>query len=268
MTIKELEKQKKEHYVFFYNDIYRGDDSIIDNAAIEILYDFFKHLTQYDKINLVLETGGGNLACGARLVHMLKKMYKSYNVTILNRCHSTGTLIALGADNIYITPKTVLSPCEPQMIVNDKIISTSIIRNYLEHKEELGLNNQDIVTLGTYYATINYFKDLCYALYDQTLANNIIEYMLEKVNSHQYPISYQELINLGVNIQYLDELTLSILCNEETDLKQNFLDQKKNDTLSSQFTLIRDNTTTKAYCKIYRKGKDRHTKIFEGYKNL
>lgn len=268
MTIKELEKQKKEHYVFFYNNIYRGDDSIIDNAAVEILYDVFKHLTQYDKINLVLETGGGNLACGARLVHILKKMYKSYDVTILNRCHSTGTLIALGADNIYITPKTVISPCEPQMFLNDKVISTSIIRNYLAHKEELGLDSKDMLTLGTYYATINYFKDLCYALYNKKLADNIIEYMLEKVNSHQYPISYQELLNLGINIQYLDELTLSTLFAEENDLKKNFLDQKHDDTISSQFTLIRDNETTKAYTKVYQQKQGIHTKIFEGYKNL
>lgn len=269
MNIEEFEKYKKMHIVFFYNNIYRGNDSFIDNLAVEELYKVFSYLNKYDKLNLVIETGGGNLAAGARLIHLINNLYKEYEVTVLNRCSSTGTLIALGASKINILPKSLITPCEPQIEVNGNNISISLLRNILENTLSLQYkkNDLDFITIGKYYSSINYFKDLCNALYDSNKAELIIDYMLNKVNSHQYPISIKELNNIHGNLNIItDSNELNFYEEQDSVLKDNFLDLIKDDIKETHLTLIRDRYYTRSYCKKYKKSNELYHKISEGYK--
>ena len=267
MSIDEYEQKYHKHLIFLYNNLRFGEDSIIDNEEVEELYKMFEKLNNYDKINLVVETGGGNLAAGTRLVYILKQLYNKYEVTILNRCNSTGTLIALGASQISVLPKSLITPCEPLMEYNDSNISTSIIRNYLENVNNLSCQDNMIV-LGSYYAKINYFKDLCNSIFDSKKAEIIYSYMLNKINSHQFPISLEELNKIHGNVTMIDKYLQSFYLKEDEEIRNLFDTIENDDSKEKKLTIIRSKVKTRAYCKSYNKVDNKYYKSFEGYKDI
>ena len=263
MNIYDQEECKKQHIIYVYNDLYKKDEASIDNKLVEELYKSLLLLNKYKKINLVLETGGGNLAAGTRLVKTLKSMYEEYEVTVLNRCHSTGTLIAMASSQLNILPKSILTPCEPQIDYNDDNVSISLIRNLIEN----GLKDKiDIKTLGIYYSYINYFKDLCYQLYDKNKADKIINYMLYKVNSHQYPLSINELLSLDVNVKLIEDLDeINYYLNEDSIIRSELLDIKNDNEIESPLTIIKDRNSTKTLIRKYKNKNNSYKQIYEGY---
>lgn len=269
MEIEQLEKELKEHIIFVYNNLSLGDISMIDGELVNQLYERFKKLRKYERINVVLQTGGGNLSAGTRIINLLKKMYSSYEVTILDRCHSTGTFIALSADKIKVIPKTVITPCEPQMMYDGESISTSLIRNLIENYRNVSniIKKVDPKIIGDYYATVNYFKDICYQIYEHDRAELIIDYMLNKVNSHQYPITFEQLRLFGIPII---EISKTDECNfyewYSNQLLKEFYDVKIDDELESRITLISDYECTTAHCKKYSLKEQKKYKIFDNYR--
>ncbi len=268
--LSNAEKLINAHIVYFYNNIALGDKSIIDNEAVENLYNKLLLLKKYNTLNLVLESSGGNLAAGTRLIHIIRELYKEFYVTVLNRVNSTASLIALSSDKLYLTHKSLITPFEPQMDINEEKISVSVIRNIINNVSENYLyNNLDLIILGKYYASINYFKDLIKSIFKEKQAKLVIDYMLNQVNSHQYPITFNELKDsLGVNLEFINNELLAFYLNEEEKIKKLFKDVKNNDTINSYSTIIKDKNSTLAYTKSYKINGDSYKKIYQGYKSL
>ncbi len=270
MNIGDMEKLIHAHIVYFYNNIALGDKSIIDNEAVENLYNKLLDLNEYDTLNLVLETSGGNLAAGTRLIHIIRKLYRQFYVTVLNRVNSTGSLIALASDKLYLTPKTLITPFEPQMDLNNEKISVSCIRNIINNvSEDYLYNNLDLITLGKYYASINYFKDLMHSIFSDRQSELMIEYMLNQVNSHQYPITINELKSiLNVDLELINNGLLIHYLREEQKIKKLFNDDKNTDTIKSYSTIIKDKNSVLAYTKCYKIRDDGYKKVYQGYRSL
>ena len=176
MNIYDQEECKKQHIIYVYNDLYKKDEASIDNKLVEELYKSLLLLNKYKKINLVLETGGGNLAAGTRLVKMLKSMYEEYEITVLNRCHSTGTLIAMASSQLNILPKSSLTPCEPQIDYNNESISISLIRNLIE-KDEISS-----ITYKSLFQIVLDYKNEIKCVYD-IQEKNIVKYDILNIST-------------------------------------------------------------------------------------
>jgi len=99
---------------------YVGGDrqNISTRIAPDIIPVFYKHLEELgnsDKIDLFLFTKGGDVLTTLRLVHLIYEYTDNFSVLIPYRAYSAGTLIALGASEIFMGKMGELSPVDPNV---------------------------------------------------------------------------------------------------------------------------------------------------------
>ena len=264
MTLKELEERLSSHFLFIYNNLNEQENAIIDPDMLPEISNKIKNMNNYDSITIVLNTRGGNLASGYKIINMIKEKFSKVDVFVIGRCGSTGTFMALAADNLYTSNYAMITPTEPQMEICDgtnQSISISIVREFLDNisKYPECIRSLDPITFGNYCATISYFKNLCYNTYDKDKARKITEFMLNRVNSHQYPLNKSDFKEMGITLLDIPkEIELFIELEHNQIVK--FLADRS--TTSIRYTVIRSKEETTVYEKKYSKDK---SKIAEGY---
>ena len=264
--VDKLENKYNENFIFLYNNL-NIDDSIIEMNMVRELYNCISNLNnKYDTLNVIINSSGGNLAAGRRIIELLRYYFKNINFIVLDRCSSTATFMALSGDRLLLSPYSVITPTEPQMDTytnNNTSISTSVVRNYLENIDKYKDNvlKLDSLTFANYFSVINYFKELC-KIYDKDKYNFIVNYMLNKVNSHQMPISIDDLLSMNIDVSILD----SKLFKELEFIHNKIIDYfDKDKLLNKKLTIIMSDNLNSVYMKIYDKDKK---KIFDGYKKI
>jgi hypothetical protein len=73
------------------------------------------------KIMLVLVTYGGSADSGYRIARYAQNFFKDFLLFVPNACKSAGTLIALGASKIYMSPFGEFGPLDVQVFKSDEI---------------------------------------------------------------------------------------------------------------------------------------------------
>src|SRR2546427_1724997 len=87
--------------------------TIIAADAPPLLYRHLERLGQVDQIDLFPSSQGGHTLSGFRIPALIREYCKRFCVLVPYRAHSAATLIALGADEIVMTPLAELSPVDP-----------------------------------------------------------------------------------------------------------------------------------------------------------
>jgi sulfur relay (sulfurtransferase) DsrC/TusE family protein len=77
------------------------------------LFDQLQACGKQEAIDLVLFTQGGDTEAPWRIVSLMREFCKEFSVLLPHRALSSGTLIAMGADKIVMTPLSVLGPIDP-----------------------------------------------------------------------------------------------------------------------------------------------------------
>lgn len=259
--IKYLEEKTNSHFLFIYNNL-DEKDAIIDPNMVSEISKSIKDMNEYDSITLVLHTRGGNLASGYKIIEILKEKFKEINGIVIDRCGSTGTFMLLASDNIYSTNYSIITPTEPQLETYEEgnnIVSSSVIRNYLNSKDGLGkVEKLNPLTLGNYLATISYFKKLCYNTFKQDRVHNIIDFMLNKVDSHQTPLSKKDFEEMSIQLKDIPDDLYLILINEHNKIINYF----KKDNRNKPYSIIHSKNNTSVYEKRYN---EKRHKVAEGY---
>jgi hypothetical protein len=85
----------------------------ISDDAVVPFYDQLRCIGSQSKIDVVLYTVGGATEIPWRLVTLIRSYCKEFGVLIPHRAHSAGTLLAMGADEIMMTPLGTLGPIDP-----------------------------------------------------------------------------------------------------------------------------------------------------------
>ena len=80
---------------------------------IPIIYRHLQRLGKTRRLALVLYTTGGDTLVPLRLQRLLREYCSELSVYVPFRAHSAGTMICLGADNVYLSPLGELSPIDP-----------------------------------------------------------------------------------------------------------------------------------------------------------
>ncbi|MGB5107347.1 MAG: hypothetical protein WBP29_11260 [Candidatus Zixiibacteriota bacterium] len=75
----------------------------------------------HDNAILVLVTYGGSASSAYRMARAFQKCYKKVIVVVPTQCKSAGTLIAIGAHEIYMSPFAELGPLDVQLGKRDEI---------------------------------------------------------------------------------------------------------------------------------------------------
>lgn len=262
-NIKKIEEIMEAHVLMIYNNLLMKDPSSIDEEMVDEIYNQIKNMNKYKKLLLIINTNGGNLVCGSKIVELLHKKFNKYDTIVLDKCASTGTFIILGSDKIYITEEAIITPTDPQMFnyISNSNISTSVIRNYLNiSQDELKKTEKlDPILYGEYIAKISFFKKICKESFSKN-SDLIIDYMLNKVNNHQMQLTSQDFNEMGIKPEKIPEEIENCMRNEH-EMILKFLKNSDN-KLEKRYTLIRSLSTTRCLEKKYNEKKE---KIIEDY---
>jgi len=112
--IEEYSKKKKDTFCYPLLGNTRITKDLVDDIFSE-LKDTFK---QCDKLDIIIDSGGGNIHAAYNLAMLLRKYSKKeLNFIIPRWAKSAATLLVCGGDYIYMTPVAELGPLDPQIEV-------------------------------------------------------------------------------------------------------------------------------------------------------
>lgn len=254
MRIIDLEKLLNSHLLFIYtND---NLNASIEPSMIEEIYKQLETMDKYNKITLVINSNGGNLATGYKILSLIKEKYSSVDTVCIEKAASTATFMLLFGENIYISPYALITPTEPQLQFDNNIISVNDITRYTQ---KYGITNIDQILLASYMSKIEYFKQLCNNTYNSEEAKKIIDFMLNHVNSHQYPMSISDLRSMKQNVSILSTNILEYLEIIHENIKKEF---DEDIAYRKKYILIKNFCCTSTYEIVYNELKE---KVSEGY---
>jgi Serine dehydrogenase proteinase len=99
--------------------IYSGQICI---GGYEKLSSLLKDNKASDKALLVLGTPGGDPHAGFRIARALNFFYGSFDLLVPRYCKSAGTLIAVGASNLFLADMSELGPLDVQVKKGDEVM--------------------------------------------------------------------------------------------------------------------------------------------------
>jgi hypothetical protein len=105
-----LEKERGRPAIVYWT----GPFARVSLAAEMSLFDQLTALGGHKPaIDLVLSTNGGDTEAPCRVVHLIREFCDKFAVLVPHRASSAGTHVAMGADEIVMTPLSVLGPTDP-----------------------------------------------------------------------------------------------------------------------------------------------------------
>jgi len=197
-----------------------------------------------NKISLILNTSGGSLEVPWPLVNLIREYCKTFEVIVLEKALSAGTLISLGADKIVMLPYSSLSPVDPAANFIDgekkqvKRLEIEDIIGYIDFaKQKVGIAEQNALAdimkelskeisptmLGSVNRTHSLIRRLAKNLLflhknsiSEKQVKEITENLTQNLFSHRHLINRREaknIIGFGNIIEFAGENTKNIASN-------------------------------------------------------
>ncbi|MBI3255817.1 MAG: hypothetical protein HYZ63_02500 [Candidatus Andersenbacteria bacterium] len=227
--IQQIEKSRDSRVITYLTSDRPGPvNARIGMDIIPIFSEQLRKIGKTKKIDLFLYSTGGDTHVPWRLVSMIREYCETFSVLIPYKAHSAATMIALGADEIVMSDLSELSPIDPSTgnIFNpddprnpgNKIpISVEDVMAYFDlAKNKFGVSrDEDLakvfnkfseatpqihpLALGNINRTHSLIRMLAKRLLQshnvpmpQSDIDSIIDYLTEKLYSHQYYIGRKE----------------------------------------------------------------------------
>lgn len=151
-------------------------------------------------IDLILHTPGGLVLPSAQIALALSRHRAKVTVFIPHYAMSGGTLIALAADEIVMDPNAVLGPVDPQL---GEYPAASILRA-IKKKSVDELDDKTLILGDVAEKAINqvyeFVKKLLLEKHEEKKASEIASVLTEGRFTHDYPITADEALKLGLNV--------------------------------------------------------------------
>jgi len=232
--IKKIEESRSSRLISYIT----GDrQPFATRIADDVIPIFNRHLEKLDhstKVSLFLYTRGGDMVAPLRLVKLIRSYCSEFEVLIPYRCHSAGTMIAIGADKIVMgrlgelspVDPTTMHPYNPQDPLNPQQrleVSVEDLNSYfLLAKEMAGVKEEQIdnvfknlvekihpLSLGNAYRAFRMGKMIAEKLlempkgkkFSKEEIKKIVEEITSKICIHGYPITRDEAEKLGLLIE-------------------------------------------------------------------
>jgi ClpP class serine protease len=127
-ALNKIERHLEGDRISFVGEILFGIDNFI-RAVVESIP------AKRKKLVVILETPGGYAEVVQRINSVFRKHYERVDFIMPNFAMSTGTILVMSGDNIYMDDYAVLGPIDPQ--VESKSGQTVPALGYLERYEQL-----------------------------------------------------------------------------------------------------------------------------------
>jgi ClpP class serine protease len=176
--------------IFRYIDI---DDS---EAVIRAI-----HMTDPDMpLDLVLHTPGGLVLAAYQIAHAIRLHKGKVTVFVPHYAMSGGTLIALSADEIVMEEHAVLGPVDPQL---GEYPAASLVK-LAESKPISDIDDKSWLLADIGRKAIEQIrtqvKSLLDGKYPAEKAEQLARILTEGRWTHDYPITYEEAVRLGLHV--------------------------------------------------------------------
>src|SRR5262245_11097830 len=151
-------------------------------------------------IDLILHTPGGLVIAAVQIARALKAHVGRVTVFVPHYAMSGGTLLALAADEIVMSPHAVLGPIDPQI---NGLPAASIIKVATE-KPLSEIDDQTLIFADVGQKAIEQLKRSARELLRAPMSDEEAGVLAEKLTSgrwtHDYPISATEARDLGLPV--------------------------------------------------------------------
>ncbi len=151
-------------------------------------------------IDLIVHTPGGLVLAAEQIASALKKHGAKVTVFVPHYAMSGGTLIALAADEIIMDENAVMGPVDPQL---GQYPAASILK-VLEKKDINDVDDQTLILADIAKKAIDQVYKFVYSLLEDRMgsekADKIARALTEGRWTHDYPLTYEELKEMGLPV--------------------------------------------------------------------
>lgn len=113
--IKQLEDKRGSKIISYITADRKNLGTQMGSDTIPLFFEHLQLCKKVKKIDLFLYTRGGHTLTPNRIVHLMREFCEQLSVLIPFRAHSSGTILALGADEIVMGPMGELGPVDPSV---------------------------------------------------------------------------------------------------------------------------------------------------------
>jgi len=232
--IKELQKTRDNTVVICYATGTKPNLGYqIADDSIRLIYEHLESLDKNSKpkIDLFLYSGGGSGTVPWRLVNLIREYTSNFEVLIPYKAYSAATLIALGADKIWMHPMGELGPVDPKVSneynpidKNGRPVGINVedVASYIALIKDSGITDQKELIQGLSILATNVHPlalGNVHRFYSQARMmgkkllllhmskkqtkkiQNIVDHLTAKLYYHGHPINRQEAKELGLKVE-------------------------------------------------------------------
>jgi len=159
------------------------------------------HMTDPDMpLDLVLHTPGGLVLAAYQIAHAIRMHQGKITVFVPHYAMSGGTLIALAADEIVMEEHAVLGPVDPQL---GEYPAASLVK-LAESKPISDIDDKSWLLADVGRKAIEQIRTQAKSLLDGKYvpekADELARILTEGKWTHDYPITYEQAVNLGLHV--------------------------------------------------------------------
>lgn len=114
--LRDIERARGSKVIAYITSDRENASAGIGKDAVPVLFEQLRHVGRAEKIDLIISTNGGDTLAGFGIARLAREFGTRIGVLVPMRCHSAGTLIALGANEIVMTSGATLSPIDPSIV--------------------------------------------------------------------------------------------------------------------------------------------------------
>jgi hypothetical protein len=111
----EIEKARGSRVIAYVTGDRRELETRIAGDVLDLVVEHLDRIGHAEKISLVLYTQGGETMAAWSFANLLRSFAEQVEIIVPSKCHSAGTLIALGANTILMTKQATLGPIDPSV---------------------------------------------------------------------------------------------------------------------------------------------------------
>lgn len=239
--IKKIEELRKSRIIIYFCGDRPLASTRIAEDAIRPMYEHLRRIRESPaeprKLDLYLYSRGGEMETPWKIVTMLREFCDEFHVVIPYKAYSAATMLALGADKIWMTNKAELSPIDPALQLEGiperpsplllREIGVEDVASYVTFlRQRAGLTDQAALAgaigtlaqsltptlLGRVERTYNHIRlvarkllALCQPPLEDTRVTSVVEALTEKTYVHGHGIGRKEAKQIGLQVESLND---------------------------------------------------------------
>lgn len=231
--VKAIEKTLDGPLITYWNG---PNGSVCQNDVVGY-HELLKRVGKQEKLYFFIKSGGGTGSASLRIVHLLRACTKRLIVLVPLECMSAATMIALGADEVWMGPMAQLSAVDTSIThdlspVDKDNRRVRVSQNELARILSGWRSEKGGQTTHPYSVLFQHVHPLVFGAVDRIsslsirLCNDILAYHMkdkakaarishllnEDYPSHTYPITIKEAARIGLNVRELpDKLNTQLI---------------------------------------------------------